>query len=124
MIIKIPFKTPSVNHLYFNFKNVRILTKEARQLKKDIAEIVEKLEIDIANDKPLKVVCSIYEDWYCKNGTIKRADIANREKFLIDAVFDGLGIDDRFIFEHSMIKVQSLEEKAIIEISPIVLSGL
>jgi len=44
-------------------------------------------------------------------------DIANRKKFLIDSVFRGLGLDDSFIFEHTMFKVQSEEEKAAITIT-------
>ena len=120
MIIKIPFKTPSVNHLYFNFRNIRVLTKEARILKKEIAEIVEDMHAptELPKNKPLKVVVSIHEDWFCKNGSIKRADIANREKFLIDSIFDALGIDDKNIFINTFIKVQDeSSEFAEIEIS-------
>ena len=65
----------------------------------------------------LKVNIKIYEDWYCKNGAVKKKDIANREKFLIDAVFEALCLDDKFIFQEEIVKVQSLhEEKAIINI--------
>ena len=118
MKIKIPFKTPSVNHLYFTMRNLKILTKEARELKIRIKEICDDHEIDVPIDKPLKVVCSIHEDWYYKNGSIKRADVANREKFIVDAVFDSIGIDDRNIFENSFIKVQDSEnEFSEIEIS-------
>ena len=48
---------------------------------------------------------------------MKKKDIANREKFLIDSVFNALGLDDCFIFEHAMRKAQSDEEKAIIIIA-------
>lgn len=121
--IEIPFKTPSVNHLYFNWKNRRILTKEARLLKQQIKELVDKqVSLDeyesIAEMGSLAVSVKIYEDWFTKKNTVKRTDIANREKFLIDAVFDALDSDDRYIFEHSMEKVQSEEEeKCVIEIS-------
>lgn len=114
MRIEIPFKTPSVNHLYFTFRNLKILTKEARELKKQILEIVE--EKPELFEKKLKVIVEIYENWYYKNGAVKRADVSNREKFLIDAVFDGLGIDDRYIFEQILIKKQSEKEFAVIEI--------
>ena len=40
MKITIPFKTPSVNHLYFNWRGRQILTKEAKELKKKIKEII------------------------------------------------------------------------------------
>ena len=118
MIIKIPFRTPSVNHLYFVWQGRRIKTTEARKLEKEIKEIVVPLACDIPQDKPLKVVCSIHEDWYCKNGSIRRVDVANREKFIIDSVFAGLGIDDKNIFSNTMIKVQDCEQEfTVIDIS-------
>lgn len=67
----------------------------------------------------LSVRVEIYEDWHTKKGDVKKKDIANREKFLIDSVFNALGLDDCFVFEHTMIKVQSDKEKAIIVISKI-----
>lgn len=119
MKIKIPFKTPTINHIYFNWNNRRILTKEAKDLKKKIAEIIHSDTCgiyDLEGNK-LKVNVEVHEDWMCKNGTVKRVDISNREKFLIDAVFDALGIDDKYIFEHTMKKVQDTKEFAIIKIN-------
>jgi Holliday junction resolvase RusA-like endonuclease len=118
MIIEIPFKTPSVNHLYFNWQNRRILTKEARNLKKEIKEIVDKsfFKKESLEGEELEVEVEIYENWYTKKNKVKRKDISNREKFLIDAVFDVLGLEDKFIFKHTMKKIQSQTEKAIINI--------
>ena len=117
MQIKIPFKTPSVNHLYFVWKGRKILTKEARALKKEIAEIIGETGIIGFSEKPLKVSVDIYENWFCKNGEVYKKDIANREKFLIDAVFEALEMDDKFIFESKFKKIQSeTEEAAIITI--------
>ena len=115
--IKIPFKTPSINHLYFNWNNRRILTKEARKLKEEIKEHCNFLPniLKGLNDK-LKVEVEIHENWFTKKWEVKRKDISNREKFLIDAIFDALGIDDKFIFEHTMKKVQSESEFATIRI--------
>ena len=124
MIIKIPFKTPTINHLYGQRGSMRFLKREAKELKVKIKDIVNTyLETHSTGIPvgvvPVKVTTYIYEDWYCKNGTVKRVDIANREKFLIDSVFDALGIDDKFIFEHTMIKRQSTNNYAVIEISPL-----
>jgi len=118
MIIEIPFKTPSVNHLYFNWQNRRILTKEARNLKKEIKEIVDKsfFKKESLEGEELEVEVEIYENWYTKKNKVKRKDVSNREKFLIDAVFDVLGLEDKFIFKHTMKKIQSQTEKAIINI--------
>jgi len=112
MIIKIPFKTPTVNHMYFNWNNRRILTKEARELKKEILEIVKKVKQPFNKKIFLKVNVKIYEDWFTKKGEIKRKDISNREKFLIDSIFEALGLDDKQIFIHTMKKKQSSKEYA------------
>ena len=121
MIITIPFRTPSVNHLYFNWQNRRILTKEARGLKIEIARVVKEQNPDTFGLKTskLNLEVEIHEEWYTKKGLVAKKDISNREKFLIDSVFKALEIDDKFIFNHTMKKIESEEEKAIITITPV-----
>lgn len=122
MKIKIPFKTITINHLYYHRGNMKILTTEAKRLRKKIEEIVQKPHITLSainfkeKEIKLKVLVEIHENWFCKNGSVKKKDLANREKFLIDSIFDALKIDDKFIFEHRMKKIQSEEEFAIIKI--------
>lgn len=111
MIITIPFKTPSVNHLHNYWRGHVTLSKEARELKKTIAELVPEC---MTKDKKLYIRIEMFENWICKNGEVSRKDIDNRTKFLIDAVFDALGIDDKYIFEEHIYKIQSeTEEKTI-----------
>ena len=114
-------KTPSVNHLYgHNRLGHFYLKKEGKELRKYIFEKIKdhisKDELKSFQDVKLSVKVEIYENWYTKKGTVKKKDIANREKFLIDSVFNALGLDDCFIFEHIMKKAQSDEEKAVITI--------
>lgn len=120
MIITIPIKTPSVNHIYFNWKNRRILTKEARDLKQEIQEFIDEqidyLDLPEYHDKTLSVTVDVYENWYTKKKLVARKDVSNREKWLIDSIFDILALNDKFIFKHTMNKVQSTEEKSIIRI--------
>lgn len=118
LTITIPIKTPTINHLYWHKGNIKILTKEARDLRKKIGQIVSKTKIKHKNEK-LNVEIFIYENWLTKKGEIKKKDISNREKFLIDSLFNSLGIDDKFIFKHQMSKIQSEEEKTIINITVI-----
>lgn len=125
MIIKIPEKTPTVNHLYGQNGNRRYLKPEAKELRERIETFVNEAielgaKLDTLKDKPLRVTTYIYENWYCKNGSVKRADVANREKFLIDSVFNALGIDDKFIFCNTLVKadMEDDEECAIMEIKP------
>ena len=122
MEIKIPFKTPSINHLHGHNKfGAFYLKPEAKKLREEIKEIVMKsLPFVCPNlNAGLKVIVEIHENWFSKKGQALRKDVANREKFLIDAVFDALDIDDKFIFEHNLSKVQDEEEFALIKIESI-----
>lgn len=116
-------KTPSVNLLYgHNRFGHFYLKKEGRDLRKYIFEKIENsVPKDILQnflDTKLSINVEIYENWHTKKGTVKKKDVANREKFLIDSVFGALGLDDCFVFDHKMIKIQSKdEEKAVILIS-------
>jgi Holliday junction resolvase RusA-like endonuclease len=112
-------KLPSVNHLY-GFRGYRkFLKKEAVELrsyidliiKKDISE--GKINIEEFKGERLSIVIEIYEQWLTKKGEIKRADISNKEKFCVDSVFLSLGLDDKQIFNHTMIKKHSLTEDKV-----------
>lgn len=124
MIITLPFKTPTINHLYWHRGNIKILKKEAKKLRDEISEIIlgqiAPTEIEALKMQKLNVMVGITENWHCKDCSVKKKDIANREKFLVDSVFAALGIDDKFIFKLTMQKQQSInEEKAIIQIEVI-----
>ena len=118
MIIEIPFKTPSVNHLYGQHGNHRYIKPEAKKLRAEIVDICLLHSLELKdNILPLEVHVKVYENWYTISKTVKKKDIANREKFLIDSVFLGLGIDDKMIFKHVMEKIQSEEEKCTVEVT-------
>lgn len=116
MIFKIPFKTPSMNQMYATFRGHRVKSKEARELSKEVALIVQ-----MAPYKPiegeLEVLIDIYSNWYNLNKTIKKRDIANLEKFITDAIFSNLeDMDDKQIFKITMNKIQSDKEYTIVEV--------
>ncbi len=124
MIIRIPFKTPTCNHLYWHRGNMKIMTTEAKRLREEIKDIIDMKKVvgEISSDfyanlSHIKLEVEIHENWYTKKGDVARKDIANREKFLIDSIFKAFDIDDKYIFEHKFIKVQDDEEFAIIKIS-------
>lgn len=101
----LPFKTPTINHLYWHRGNVRIMYDKARKLREQIIKLIEPCP-ELYNKK-LAVEIEVWENWYTLKREVKRKDIANREKFLIDSVFKGLQLDDKFIFIHTMKKIQS-----------------
>ena len=119
MIILVPFKTPTINHMYAHYKNMKIMKATARKIQADIIEIVDLIasgEKNELRDKNLKVNVDVYEDWYTAHRSVRKKDVANREKFLIDSIFKALAIDDAYIFELSFKKIHSQEEKSIVTI--------
>lgn len=116
MKIIIPFKTPTINHLYWHKGNMKIMTTEAKKLRERINEICFFLDKTGLGNKKIDMFIDIYENWETKKGEIKKKDLLNREKFLVDSIFEAIGIDDKFIFKQTFRKIQSDEEKAVIEI--------
>ena len=116
--IIIPKKTLTINHLY-GFRGYRkFLSAEGKEQREFIKRIVNLTKPNCFNFESTKLIVDvdIYENWLTKKGLVARKDIANREKFLIDSVFQALEIDDKYIFCHSMRKIQSSTEKAVIKI--------
>lgn len=85
------------------------MKSEAKELRKEIENIVRPMPE--FNGHKLSVEVEVHENWLCKNGSIKKKDILNREKFMIDSIFGALQVDDKYIFDHRMIKVQDLEKE-------------
>ena len=79
MEIVIPFKTPTINHLYWHRGNMRIMKKDAKELRDMIFSIVPILDEEL-QDKRLSVTTEIYEDWYTKKGDVKKKDIVQVSK--------------------------------------------
>ena len=118
MKLIIPFKTPTINHLYWHRGNMRIMKTEAKDLQQKIWEIVALTPKEDFFEKKLKVTIEVHENWLTANGDVYKKDISNREKFLTDSIFKALGIDDKYIYELSYKKVQNSIEQAIVSIEP------
>lgn len=116
--IVIDKKTPSVNHMYGRRGYRTYLKPEGKALREYIINLINKQNIEITKyiGKKLKLEVKIYKNWYTKKETIARADVSNLEKFLVDSIFMALGLDDKQIFKHTMIKKQSKLEKSVIKI--------
>ena len=115
MIIKIPFKTPTVNQMYATFGGHRVKSKEAREKAKEVEQIILPMKLEPIPGK-LSAHIFVYSNWHNKDGSIKKRDIANLEKFITDSVFACLPMDDSQIFHTEMDKIQSEEEYTIISI--------
>ena len=114
--IKIPFKTPTVNQMYATFNGNRVKSKEARELNIKVKEIIDSLDYKPIKGK-LKETIDIYSNWINKDGSIKKKDVCNYEKFINDAIFGNLkDMDDSQVFKIKLNKQQSDEEYSIIKI--------
>lgn len=119
MIILIPFKTPTINHMYAHRGNMKIMKATARKIQTEIIAIVDKIDIAEKNKlrlEKLAVSVEVHESWYTNAGTVRKKDVANREKFLIDSIFKALAIDDSNIWALRFLKINSEEEKSVITI--------
>ena len=104
--------------LYFS-KNLKPLSVNETDLLSLIVASFINFFLNSSLKYSLNLVVEMFENWYTKKGAVRKKDLANREKFLIDSIFKSLGLDDSFIFEHKMFKIQSNEEKVKILISKI-----
>lgn len=115
----IPMIPPSVNALYnviFSLKKVE-LKPEVRLWKSKAKEFVPVWKQKGKSVSGwLYFKADVYTQVYFKNGKVRKLDLQNLEKCLIDAVCEKLGIGDEFIFEKYARKIDSDEDKIEVEI--------
>src|SRR5688572_13939662 len=58
----------------------------------------------------------VYTETLFKNGNVRKLDLQNMEKALIDAICEKLGLSDEFIFQKFTRKIQSEKDRIEIEI--------
>lgn len=58
-------------------------------------------------DRLLLIRFDFYQDWYCKNGRLKKQDVPNLIKSCLDAFVERYGIDDSCVLHQACSKVQS-----------------
>lgn len=111
---------PSINQVY------KIAYKARHTYKSDVAKKFEyqcKLFVPVNNEfkeqEKLRTYIELHGSWYFKNGNMRRKDLQNMDKVLVDAIFDKLGIDDSQIWDHHLIKVESEDEKTVVQIERI-----
>jgi len=120
LTINIPFKTPTINHMYGFRGYHKFMTKEGRELRKLIIErtkaLIKHTDMTHYEGRQLKVTISVHENWFTKKGTVAHKDVDNRSKFIQDSVFEALGINDMYVFSHKIRKYQDDDEYAVVMI--------
>lgn len=109
LVCKIPLLPTSMNKLYaINYRTRSVyMTPEARNFKSQAKMFIKPYSVG-KNDK-LSFSLDVHTDWYFKNGNLRKADIQNLIKVVVDAVSERLGFDDSQVFSFSANKIQSTE---------------
>ena len=97
----IPAIAPGYNRaMQINFRTKQIyLSQEARRFKDKVKVYMPSHKLKLKDSDRLIMHNKYYQAWYNKtNPDIKKQDIQNINRLLIDAVFKGLGLDDRNLF--------------------------
>lgn len=105
----IPAVPPSYNQNFqINYHMRQVyLSKEAREFKKLVYLYTPAIPAGIK----YTLLISIYDDWYFKNGNMRKKDVQNLDKLLIDEVFRKIGQDDFMVWTSCISKVQSKKEQ-------------
>lgn len=112
----IPLAPVSCNSLYnvmFHLKRIE-LKPEIRLWKSQVKQYVPPWKTGESGN--LYFNADIHTETLFKNGKLRRLDLQNLEKALIDAVCEKLGIGDEFIFQKFTRKIQAEKDRIEVEI--------
>ncbi len=101
-------KIASANKIYTRGRNGGVfLAPEVRAYRTEVAPVVAKALSDSKgkyNGGLLSVKIEVHHQFYYKNGEVKRIDIDNFAKNIIDSIFPVINIDDKMIFDLTLKK--------------------
>lgn len=119
MQITIPGPVPTTNHAFIQRGRFRVLAPEARKFKEMVEGIVVGLNLEAPTEDKLMVSLRFHSArWHNKDKSIKKRDLGNLEKLILDAIFKTLGVDDSHIFLLSLEKVVDVEDYTEVTILP------
>ena len=90
------------------------LSQKARRFKDMVKITMPSHKLKLKDTDKLIIHNQYHYDWYFKNGSIRKKDVQNLDRLLIDSVFSGLGIDDRNLFCVINEKIQDKEKEQIV----------
>ena len=92
------------------------LSQQARKFKDIVA--IHMPYWELPKGEVLFIMHNRYHaNWYYKNGKIKKKDVQNMNRLLIDAVFKKLGLDDCHLWMCIDTKVQSDDKEEFTEVT-------
>ncbi len=104
---KIPSIPPSYNKMFkINFnQKYTYLSQEARDFKNMTKRFMYPWYPP--DDCKFSIYIEIHQDWYYHNKKLKKQDIQNLDKLIIDAIFEQIKVDDSALFETTIKKIQA-----------------
>lgn len=110
----IPLRPPSVNSLYNVFRyGQRLEVKKKPEVVKfqsDVKGFIPPWKFE-HKDELLFFAMTFYDtEYFFKNGALRKFDITNTEKALLDAICDKIGIDDKFV-KHRVLQHEKSKTK-------------
>lgn len=119
MIIEIGLIPPTINTAYGRNRQGRRYLSDAGKHFKSIVKAKCIRFKNTLEERPYSLKIEIYKPWLTKQGKVAKSDISNRIKLAEDALMEGLGIDDRFIFSITAVKVESENLKTVFSLEPL-----
>lgn len=107
---KIDGLPPSYNKSFkvnYSFREI-YLSPEVRVYKTKVKFLCPHLTV--TDTDKLRITIMYNHDWHYKNGKIRKKDIQNLDKILIDSIASRLNFDDSQFFEVHLFKVQNDKE--------------
>lgn len=103
---RLPSPPPSMNALYqiLYHKRTVEMKPEVRAYKTSAKMYVPRFET--GKEDKIGISMSVAQDWFFKNGAMKKQDVQNMAKVLIDIVAEKMGFDDSQVWTFSLDKVQ------------------
>lgn len=106
--LRLDGKITSVNKVYSVGRGRVFLNPEVKAYRAEMKPIVEAGYKDSGTKYQgglLKVSAKIYTSYFTKGGEVRRVDVDNTAKQILDTIFPALKIDDSFVFELKLQKV-------------------
>lgn len=91
------------------------LSKKAHDYKRKVK--LATPPITIPNGTKISIYVEIHSNrWYTKAGSIRKIDVQNLDKLMLDAIFSKLGFDDSIIWNSHFVKVEDKVEYTLIKL--------
>lgn len=106
--LRLDGKITSVNKVYNVGKGRVFLNPEVKAYRAEMKPHVEAAYKECGTKYEggiLKVSAKIYTSYFTKGGEVRRVDVDNTAKQILDTIFPALKIDDSFVFELKLQKV-------------------